>query len=205
MHNLDIGDLSIDVGCGFSEGVQVPVYATVSLDLNMRLADREFIEKLRLNRSHPVCGDAQHLPIRGHIMSKIYWRAILEHLPDPDQAILEGKRVLVDEGSAEVVLPMMTSHMKYNLISLFTQFPISIIPIAKQLWKVSGYLTLRGMPHLRDIKPDYMRNYFREVEVKAYPKTHKWFKGPWARCARRLTNNRDLPDIQGQYLIRCRN
>jgi len=202
-YNLKNSELvALDVGCGFMDGIQVPVYARVSLDLNMNHVEPAFLEKLNTNGCCPLNADAVNLPIRNSCIHKIHWRAVLEHFPDPHTAIMEGKRVLKNGGEAEIVLPMITSHMRHFLIIIWTQFPISIIPIAMQLWKAHLYWHQPGVPHIRDVKPKHIERYFTNVSTIAYPKTHKWFRGPWSRFTKLLTNGRELPDIQGQYLIK---
>jgi len=195
---------SLEVGCGFTESVQVPIYATVSLDLNMDKVEPKFHEDLAIHDSHPICADGQQLPIRSHCLDKVYWRAVLEHVPNPDRMIQEGKRVLRPGGEVEVVLPMITSHMRHYLQILFTEFPFSLATIPLRLYAAHKYWGVPGVPHIRDVKPSHLNHYFKEVKVEAYPRTHKWFRGPWDRITRKLTNGKRLPGIQGQYLVRCR-
>lgn len=203
IHN-ESGLPSLDVGCGFTEDIQIPVYATVSLDLNMGRVEAPFLAKLREEDSHPLGADACHLPIRVGCLGKVYWRAVLEHLPDPDAAIREGKRTLIPGGEAEIDLPIITSHMRHSLIALFTQFPFSLVSISVLLYQAHSYWRIPGVPHIRDVKPEYLRRYFREVKITKCPKPHAWFRGPHAYFTKALTAGRTLLDIQGQYLVRCR-
>src|SRR4030042_523570 len=194
---------SLDVGCGFIEGNNAPIYATVSLDLNMSRVDPRFLEKLRRRGSHPLGAAAVSLPIRGGCLGRVYWRAVLEHLPDPMGAVAEGKRVLREGGEAVVDLPMVTDHMRYNLVSLFTGFPVSIIPIVAMLIEAGRYWRIPGVAHIRDVKPHHLKRSFREVRVEAQPKHHPWFRGPQGRLLTRITRGFVMPDIQGQYHLRC--
>ena len=197
---------SLDVGCGFTEGVQNPVYATVSLDLNMTRVMPTFLEKIKQHGSHPLAGDACNLPIRSDTVSKIYWRALLEHLPTPEQALHEGRRALKEGGEAEIVLPIITSHMRHYIITLFTQFPFSLHVILVALWRAHLYWHIPGVPHLKIIKPWQLKAYgFSTVEWIEYRYKHKWFHNPWGHITRRLFPGAidKLRDIQGQYTVRC--
>jgi len=192
--------LSIDVGCGFTEGVQFPADADISLDLNMGKAKPSFFKKLK----NPIAADALNLPIRSEVADIVYWRAVLEHLPDPETAITEGRRVLRYKGEARIVLPMITSHMKHYLTILFTQFPFSIPEIIHCLWRARLYWHIPGVPHIRDVKPWHLRAYFDDTSWKPHPYRHKWFYAWWGRFFRWILNGREpIRDIQGQYCVRC--
>jgi len=195
---------SLDVGCGFIEGNNAPIYATVSLDLNMNKVDPRFLKKLRDHGSHPLGADALNLPIRDGCLGRVYWRAVLEHLPDPMRAVIDGRRALREGGEAVVDLPMITDHMRYNLVSLFTGFPLSIVPIVAMLIDAGRYWNIPGVAHIRDVKPSHLQRYFKDVVVETQPKHHPWFRGPQARFLTKLTRGFMMPDIQGQYHVRCR-
>ena len=199
-------DISFDVGCGFTEGVQNPVYATISLDLNMGQVQPAFLAKLKKHDSHPMAGDACNLPIRSNVVSKLYWRAVLEHLPTPEEALTEGQRVLKRGGEAEIVLPIITSHMRHYIITLFTQFPFSLWVIITALWRAHLYWHIPGVPHLKIIKPWQLSNYgFSSVEWEEQRYRHKWFHNPWGHVTRRLFPGaiEKVRDIQGQYYVVC--
>jgi hypothetical protein len=197
---------SLDVGCGFTEGVQIPVYADISLDLNMGRVEPGFLEKLRENDSHPLGASATHLPIRTGIISKIHWRAVLEHLPREvtRMGIKDGVRVLMDGGEAEIILPIITSHMRHYLIILFTNFPFSIHMILTALWRANKYWKIPGVPHVTIIKPWDLKRYFSKVIWRKDLYMMPFFHRPWGHITRKLVNGKPLRDIQGQYLIRCR-
>lgn len=196
--------VSIDIGCGFTEGVQVPVYADISIDLNMNKVQPNFLKKLKDNNSNPLCGDAVNLPIRTGIIKKIYWRAVLEHLPNPEGALIDGKRILNKNGEVEIILPIITSHMRHYLIILFTQFPFSLHLILTALKRAHKYWKIPGVPHLKIIKPWDLEKYFNQVVWKANYYRNTWFHYPWGRFTRKLVNQRFVNDIQGQYYIRCK-
>jgi ubiquinone/menaquinone biosynthesis C-methylase UbiE len=202
----NLSRIELDIGCGFTEGVQVPVYADISLDLNMNRVEPEFLRKLKEKGSHPICASATHLPFRPESMKKVYWRAVLEHLPNfiARQGIKEGVRVLEQGGEAEIILPIITAHMRHYIIILFTQFPFSLRVIQIALWRAMKYWKIEGVPHLTIIKPWDLEPYFSKVVWRADHYRHKWFHYPWGRVTRRFVNNRFINDMQGQYLVRCR-
>lgn len=194
---------SLDIGCGFTLGVQIPAFADISLDLNMNRVEPEFLKLIKDAGSHALCADAVNLPIRGDCVDKIYWRAVLEHFPDPDKAIKDGKRVLRKGGEAEIILPIITSHMRHYLIILFTNFPFSIHMIVTALWRAHLYWHIPGVPHIRIIKPWDLKRYFDQVYWQANYYRAPFFHFPWGRITRKLVNQRFMKDIQGQYKIRC--
>jgi len=198
--------LEIDIGCGFTEGVQIPVYADISLDLNMNKVEPRFLEKLRDHDSNPLCASATHVPVRDELFSKVYWRAVLEHLPREvaRQGIEEGVRILKEGGEAEIILPIITSHMRHYLQILFTQFPFSLYLICVALWRAHLYWGIEGVPHVTIIKPWDLERYFSKVVWRANYYRNTWFHRPWGNLTRKLVNQRFINDIQGQYLIRCR-
>jgi ubiquinone/menaquinone biosynthesis C-methylase UbiE len=180
-------------------GVQIPAFATISLDLNMNKVEPEFLRLIKEAESHAVCASATHLPFRSDRVEKLYWRAILEHLPREiaRQGIKEGVRVLKSGGEAEVILPIITSHMRHYLIILFTQFPFSLVLIQLALRRARKYWGIEGVPHLTIINPWDLRPYFSKVVWRANYYRNTWFHYPWGRVTRKMVNQRFI-------LIRCR-
>ncbi len=195
----------LDVGCGFKMGVQNPVKADISLDLNMDKVSPEFLKLVNSLGSNAIQGDATNLPIRNGSIQRIYWNALLEHIPRQltDKTLREGQRVLKEGGEARVILPIITSHMHHYLIVLFTQFPFSIWDILVALWRAHLYWHIPGVPHLTDVKPKHLERYFSSVESQPHFYRNKWFHYPWGRITRKFVNNRWINDIQGQYHVRC--
>lgn len=191
------------MGCGFIEGIQKPVYATISLDLNMKRVEKNFLKKLKANNSNPIGADACHLPIRSNVLDKIYWRAVLEHLPTPELALMDGRRSLKKGGKAKIVLPIITNHLYHFFIILFTQFPFSIYTVVISLWQAHKLWRIPGVPHIKDVKPHHLEHYFSKVETQTFYIRHKWFHTPWGHITLKFVNHRFIPDIQGQYHIRC--
>ena len=196
--------VSADIGSGFREGGQLPIYATVSIDLNMNKAHPRFLTQLKKRGSHPLAADACNLPIRGGCLGRVYWRAVLEHLPNPIGAIVEGKRVLHKGGEAVCDLPIITNGMRYNLIVLLTGFPVSIIPIVATLIEATLYGKIPGVSHIRDVKPSHLKLFFKEIKVIKALKPHHWFRGPHTKFLAKVTHGWMMPDIQGQYHVRCK-
>lgn len=191
--------LSLDIGCGFLD-LQIPVLeADVSLDLNLDKASPSLIRKLKI----PIIGDAQNLPFRNDIFYKIYWNAILEHLPDPVKALKEGKKTLRKNGEARVKLPLITNHERRYLQYLFVAFPFSISAVLRHLIRHCRYFKIKGVRHLTEIKPSDLRPFFKKIEVKTEWGTHAWFSGRKGRLLKKLLKCEPIHDPQGQYIIRC--
>jgi len=185
-------------------GVQIPAFADISLDLNMNRVDPEFLRHIKAAGSHALAADAVNLPIRSECVDKIYWRAVLEHFPDPHRAIIDGRRILKKGGETEIILPIITSHMRHYLIILLTNFPFSIHMIVTALWRAHLYWKIPGVAHIRIIKPRDLERYFDKVVWRSNFYRSPFFHRPWGHLTRLLVNQRFMNDIQGQYLIRCR-
>ena len=195
---------SLDIGCGFT-GNQAPVYADISLDLNMDKVDPGFLRRIKENNSHPLCASATHLPIRSESMDKIYWNAVLEHLPKETtiKSLYDGHRVLKPRGEAKIILPIITSHLRHYLTIIWSQFPFSLLLIIVALRKAHKFWHIPGVPHLTDVKPDHLSQIFSKIETRKVFYRNTWFHYPWGKIARKLVGGRFIPDIQGQYFIRC--
>ncbi len=194
----------MDIGCGFT-GNQLPVYADISLDLNMDKVGPEFLKRIKDNNSHPLCASATHLPIRSESMTKIYWNAVLEHLPKEItiKSVYDGKRVLKPGGTAKIVLPIITSHMRHYLTIIWTQFPFSLWLILTALKKAHKFWHIPGVPHITDVKPHHLSPIFSEVEIRKEFYRNTWFHYPWGAITRKMVKGRFIPDIQGQYHLVC--
>jgi len=195
--------VSVDVGCGYVDGVLQPVYATVSLDLNMRRVERPLLRRIRARGSHPLGADAHHLPLRDRCAAHVYLRAILEHLEDPEAAMKETRRVLIPGGAADVILPIVTNLVKLYLIELFVEFPFSVPSIVVALWRAHLYWGQPGYYHRREVSPSHLRAHFGIILVRTVYESHKWFRGPWRGATEILTGGRFIPSPQGLYVAHC--
>jgi len=190
--------VSIDIGCGFNSQIHYPNDADISLDINLHLADEEFLDMIKT----PLIASAEDLPFRDGVASKIWWRAVMEHLPRPIKALEDGKRVLRREGEGEVVIPIEVSHQRHYLKILFTQFPFSIPDVVACMRRMSPHLGIRGFPHASDVRPKHIAQIFPQNKVEPVYYRHKWFYGWWGRIIRRLLGGREpVHDSQGYYRV----
>ena len=92
----------LDVGCGDAEmlehiyRVKIPAYA-VGIDFREGLINHDAINILR--------GDAENLPFKDQSFDCVTTTAVIEHLPDPVNALTEFKRVLRRDGILIITTP----------------------------------------------------------------------------------------------------
>ena len=187
--------ISIDIGCGYDNKDHSPSGADVNLDLNLG-KDPAFLYFI----DNPVIASAEDLPFRLGIAYKLYLKAILEHLPYPFKALVDAHNVLRPGGVAEIELPIISSHGRGFLRILFFEFPFSILPVYRNLKHYRDNLKVKGMAHIRDVKPGHVLSLFRCGQIEVFYGRHKWFMWFWGRWIRRLLNNREpIRGHQGVY------
>jgi len=92
----------LDVGCGDAEmlehiqRVKTPAYA-VGIDFREGLIKHDTINILR--------GDAENLPFKDQSFDCVTATAVIEHLPDPINALTEFKRILRRKGILIITAP----------------------------------------------------------------------------------------------------
>lgn len=86
---------SLDVGTGTGLLLRHMLPASVGLDINPR-------NMARASQYAPQChltlGDAEALPLQSNAFSTVLCTEVLEHLPNPEQAVAEIERVLAPGG-----------------------------------------------------------------------------------------------------------
>ena len=92
----------LDVGCGDSEMLEKikkgkKCRFLVGIDIHKKLVKKKGIYALR--------GDAEFLPFRDSSFGCLISTATIEHLPEPEKAISEFKRVLKPEGVLIITTP----------------------------------------------------------------------------------------------------
>jgi ubiquinone/menaquinone biosynthesis C-methylase UbiE len=84
-------------------------------------------------------GDAQGMPFKSNFFDKILMTEVIEHIPDPEAAILEACRVLKKGGKIVVSTPDLI--MNYGL-KVASQLPLEVFKSCKysvkeHLWYVN--------------------------------------------------------------------
>lgn len=190
--------LSLDVGCGFRDTNTPIEEADVSLDLNLDKASPQFLSRLK----NLIIADAERIPLRNGMFSTIHCKDVLEHLPNPFNAIREERRVLVEKGVAFIIIPISILHEPPYLKLLFSEFPFSLFFISSYIRFYRKYMSIRGVPHLCKIKPKQIIPFFRKYDISFMYTKHQWFVRRWGSILKKILG-REIRGRKNSYLIRC--
>lgn len=104
---LDPGDRVLDVGCGTGRSARVLLDRQPRVDGIDLTAEavRRAAGKPALSSARFVVGDAEHLPYRDATFDAVVAIGVLQHLPDPESALREARRVTVDGGHLRLAVP----------------------------------------------------------------------------------------------------
>lgn len=105
--DLDAGDRVLDVGCGTGRSTRVLLDRTPNVD-GIDLTPEQVgvaVSKPELAAARFAIGDAERLPYRDDTFDAVVSIGVLQHLPDPDAALREARRVAVDSGQLRLAVP----------------------------------------------------------------------------------------------------
>lgn len=104
MMNIEKEDWVIEIGCGAGniiEKASTGILFGTDISPSILLKARS-----RLNqRAHLFLADAQNLPCKGQVFTKVICSEVLEHILEPSLALNEMSRILKDRGIAIVSIP----------------------------------------------------------------------------------------------------
>jgi ubiquinone/menaquinone biosynthesis C-methylase UbiE len=98
------GERVLEIGCGAGNILaQIPGGRRCGIDL----AESLLAKAARRLAKHGtlVQADAEHLPFRDRSWQRVYCSEVLEHIPLPERALAEMRRVVADGGIAVVSVP----------------------------------------------------------------------------------------------------
>ena len=104
----------LDVGTGTGLLLRHLPPASVGLDINPRNMGRA---KRYAPQSEVMLGDAEALPLQSNAFSTVLCTEVLEHLPNPEQAVAEIERVLVPGGVLIGSVPSQSPIWKLRFLS----------------------------------------------------------------------------------------
>lgn len=118
------GPVVLDVGCGTK-------WSQTLVPASCRYVGLDYPETARWYEAKPhVFGDAQHLPFADCAMNTVLMVDVLEHIPNPRQALGEAARCLAPKGTLVLIVPFL--------------YPIHDAPHDYHRWTVHGLKTLVG-------------------------------------------------------------
>jgi ubiquinone/menaquinone biosynthesis C-methylase UbiE len=142
---LKVSDYTLNVGSGMGVG-EIPSYAlenfiqgsVVNLDL---VKNKLLVLKKYYPYSFFICADAQNLPFRSQLFKLVFASEVLEHLPKPETALDEWKRVLSNEGYLIITTPNNITPKKINIKPKGNKVLIAKpgLTIATQLGHINEY------------------------------------------------------------------
>jgi ubiquinone/menaquinone biosynthesis C-methylase UbiE len=121
---IEDGNLILDIGSGKSPLLSIlPKFSNIQLvcmDLALTHLQRMMpIIQNNRNKSGLIVADAQNLPFKEVIFDRILLSEVIEHLPHPERAIWEIKRIL--RGKAVITTPNR-QNLILSIISAFSSF-----------------------------------------------------------------------------------
>lgn len=118
------GPVVLDLGCGTK-------WSQALVPASCRYIGLDYPETARWYEAKPdVFGDARHLPFADGAMNTVLMVDVLEHIPDPRQALGEVARCLAPKGTLVLIVPFL--------------YPIHDAPHDYQRWTVHGLKKLIG-------------------------------------------------------------
>lgn len=151
--NASSGDVILDIGCG--SGVQLRSLTTNSPKLLIGTDINEkallYAKTKNIQNAEFVRCTAQYLPFKTNAIDKIICAELIEHLQNPNDMVIESKRVLKNDG----------------LIVITTPNENSIWGIYEFLWDKFGRGRNYGETHLRFFSIKDLNKYFESFTKKS--------------------------------------
>jgi len=141
----------LDIGGGFHFQKQLKKYQLLFQGKNYKILDKE------LAYQPDIVADIQKMPLANESVDAIICKAVLQHIPEPHQAVKEIYRVLKKEGKCLVYVPFLYPYhakegvykdyyryTKDGLEYLFRKFSsIEICPIRGNLETILNFIPFR--------------------------------------------------------------
>ena len=136
------GEPMLDAGCGTGLNLQSLPAGSTGIDINPRNVDR--IRK-RLPQQTAVLGDIEHMPFDDETFGTAICTEVLEHVPHPDAALREIRRVLKPGGRL-----------------------IGSVPARSAIWKLRFLSSTcpRDEPFHNEYKPDEVKALLRDFKIE---------------------------------------
>jgi len=163
---------TLDVGCGENPYFfHKRLVNYVGIDITLRV-----LRKVRHNLSDAtlICASGSHIPFKDSTFDLAICTEVLEHLQDPEEAIIEIGRVLTNGGAAIISIPSLS-------------LPQTII-----LW--IGY-RMKKISEKPFQSPDHVREYARFRVTPHFEKTVNLFK----LFDRKALQVREVATVQSLY------
>ena len=137
LHNLLKGSKILDLGCGSALSISISKIFNPNLKIE-GFEEQESVRPIWKKRGAKVTtGKINKLPFENNSFDTVYSSHVLEHLKDPNKAILESIRVskkrvihIVPEGNVNEKnfgTPHLKVYNRKNFLSLFKKYNLKII------------------------------------------------------------------------------
>lgn len=138
--------VALDLGCGpgtFSRLLAKDGHFVIALDIDCEVL-KQIPTESNIAR---ICADAQNLPLRNNSIDYALSISLIEHLPNPEEHLLEVYRVLKKGGLFVVQLPnlqyFIEPHTKWPLLFMFPRRIQHLILQSLNYAYVNMYVTIK--------------------------------------------------------------
>lgn len=141
-------DVIVDIGCGSGVQIRETGASSAKLAIGVDLSRNaiSYAKTKKIPNTDYIIADAEKLPFKSEAVNKIICAEIIEHLMNPDDMILEVKRVLKKDG--EIVITTPNEFSFWGIYELF--------------WDLFGRGRNYGQTHLMFYSPGELRNFFHD-------------------------------------------
>ncbi len=102
--HFSLSDVIVDIGCAKGEVLAGLIsYASCGIGIDLSLTALQ--KAVKDEKIHYLCADVNNIPLADEMATKIIAVDLLEHVPNPKQAVLEMKRVLSTKGEMVIEVP----------------------------------------------------------------------------------------------------
>ena len=166
---MDYRMVTLDLGCGFVEGLQASIQDAVGIDLNFQSG--------KVMVDHPITGDVNYVPLRRTCVDFVHAHAILEHLPMPQLCLNEMKRVMRAGAQGSILLPVDSYSIRQVLGRFIKEFPFSLPWVMDKLIRSVTLWKIPGLLHVSQIEIEDIEKWFKvdHDKIQVNRRLHKWF------------------------------
>jgi len=160
-------EVALEIGAGsFAQAAELAKVSELVLATEYDVAARSDGRPIAVPQHvMPICADARELPVRDAAADLVFSSNVLEHIPNPQDALREGKRCLAKDGVMVHILPTTACRVRTALTGPLSSL-LQMDPRLSGLWQrtfaVHGAVARSYWEELRLFSVRRWRALFRE-------------------------------------------